>query len=159
MMGMAREDVLTTYFWSIWSRATDRKIDTSTERGCQSNWWHKRRETKKNFLYNFQHPRFASGYDQNQLITPDVSQEIKHRVIPKPMITVPKWDKRNNQRKLISHFAKYWTRISGWLTVMPKKIEWYRKPEKWLEKAELSISNRWGIEQKVIILETSKTND
>ena len=33
---------------------------------------------------------------------------------------------------------------------MPKVIEWYRKPEKWLE-TEFSISNRWQIEQNVII--------
>ena len=47
-------------------------------------------ETKRNFLNHFQHPRFASGYDQNQLIITDVSQENKHQVIPKLMITVPK---------------------------------------------------------------------
>ena len=41
---------------------------------------------------------------------------------------------------------------------MPKVIEKYRKPEKWL-KMEFSISNGWQIEQQVIILETSKTND
>ena len=35
-MGMVREDYLTTYFGSTWSRATNRKADTSTERGCQS---------------------------------------------------------------------------------------------------------------------------
>ena len=44
------------------------------------------------------------------------------------------------------------------LTVMPKVIECYRKPEKRL-KADLSIGKRRRIEQKVIILETSKTND
>ena len=35
MMGMVREDILTTYFGSTWSRATNKIADTSTERGCQ----------------------------------------------------------------------------------------------------------------------------
>ena len=147
MTGMVREDILTTYFGSTWSRSTNKKADTSTERACQSKWWHKRMETKRNFLNHFYHPRFASGYDQNQIIITDVSKENKHRAVPKLMITVPKGDKQNNRRKLISHLRKDWTRITGWLTVMPKVIEWYRKPEKWL-KTELSISNRWPIEQK-----------
>ena len=99
------------------------------------------------FLLIFYHPRFASGYDQNQLFITDVSKENRHRKVPKLMITVPKWNKRNNQRKLISHFVNYWTRITGWLTGMPKVIVWNRKPEKWLE-TELSISNRWRKEQK-----------
>ena len=38
MMGMVREDILTTYFGITWSRATNRKADTSAERGCQSKW-------------------------------------------------------------------------------------------------------------------------
>ena len=38
MTGMVREDKLTTYFGSTWSRATSKKADTSTERGCQSKW-------------------------------------------------------------------------------------------------------------------------
>ena len=38
MMGMVREDILTTYFGSTWSRATNRIADTSAERGCQSKW-------------------------------------------------------------------------------------------------------------------------
>ena len=63
-------------------------------------------ETKRRFLNHFEHPRFASGYDQNQLIITVVSKEKKHRWEPKLMITVPKWDKRNNQRKLISRFSK-----------------------------------------------------
>ena len=33
-MGIVREDVLTTYFGSTWSRTTNRKADTSTKRGC-----------------------------------------------------------------------------------------------------------------------------
>ena len=37
-MGMAREDILTTYFGSTWSRVTNKIADTSTERGCQSKW-------------------------------------------------------------------------------------------------------------------------
>ena len=37
-MGMVREDVLTTYFGSTWSRAMNRIADTSAERGCQSKW-------------------------------------------------------------------------------------------------------------------------
>ena len=123
MMGMVREDILTTYFGSTWSRATNRIADTSAERGCQSKWWHKRMETKRYFLTHFYHPRFASGYDQNPLIITDVSRENKHRVVPKLMNIVPKWDKRNNRRKSISHFRNYWTRITGWLTGMPKVIK------------------------------------
>ena len=42
------------------------------------------------FLLIFYHPRFASGYDQNQLVITDVSNENKHRVVPKLMIIVPK---------------------------------------------------------------------
>ena len=158
MMGMVRESILTANFGSTWSCATNRKADTSAERCCQSKWWHKRMETKRYFLNHLYHPRFASGYDQNQLIITDVSKENKHRIVPKLMITVPKWEKRINRRKSISHFRNYWTRITGWLTGMPKVIERYRKPEKWL-KTELSISKRWRIEQKVIILETNWTND
>ena len=104
MMGMVREDILTTYFGSTWSRATNRKVDTSAERGCQSKWWHKRMETKRYFLTHFYHPRFASGYDQNQLIITDVSKENKHRIVQKLMITVPKWNKRINWRKVDKSF-------------------------------------------------------
>ena len=93
----------------------NRVADPSTERGCQSKWWHKRMETKRIFLNHFYHPRFASGYDQNQLITTDVSKENQHRVVPKLMIIVPKWDKRNNQRKSIRHFTNYWRRLTGWI--------------------------------------------
>ena len=96
MMGMVREDNLTTYFGSNWSRATNRIADTSTERGCQSKWWHKRMETKRYFRNHFYHPLFASGYDRNQLIITDVSKENKYRVVPKLMNIVPKWDKRSN---------------------------------------------------------------
>ena len=32
MMRMVREDTVTAYFGSTWSRATNRKADTSTER-------------------------------------------------------------------------------------------------------------------------------
>ena len=70
-------------------------------------------ETKRNFLNHFQHPCFASGYDQNQLIITDVSKKNKHRVVPQLIITVPMLNKRNNQRKLMSHFAKYWIRLTG----------------------------------------------
>ena len=156
--GMVREDVLTTYFGSTWSCATNKIADKSAERGCQSKWWHKRMETRMYFLNRFYHPRFASGYDQNQLIITDVSKENKHRVVPKLMKIAPKWDKRNNRRKSISHFRKHWTRITGWLKGMPKVNDWYRKPEKWL-KTEFSISKRWRIEQKVILLETIRTSD
>ena len=47
-------------------------------------------ETKRYFLNHFYHPRFASGYDQNQLTITDVSKENEHRVVPKLMIIVPK---------------------------------------------------------------------
>ena len=47
-------------------------------------------ETKRYFLTHFDHRRFASGYDQNQLIITDVSEENRHRVVPKLMIIVPK---------------------------------------------------------------------
>ena len=63
-------------------------------------------ETKSYFLTHFYHPRFASGYDQNQLIIPNVSKENKHRVVPKLMIIVLKCDKRNNQRKSYKSFYK-----------------------------------------------------
>ena len=120
MMEMVREDNLTTYFGSTWSRARNKIADTSTERGCQSKRWHKRMETKRNFLNHFYHPRFASGYDQNQLIKPNISKEKKHRIVPRLMITVPKRSKRNNQRKLLSHFLKYWIRLTGWIITRPK---------------------------------------
>ena len=55
-------------------------------------------ETKRNFSNHFQHTRFASGYDQNQLIVSDVSYETEHRVELNLMNILPKWDKRNNQR-------------------------------------------------------------
>ena len=139
MTGKVKEDIFTTYFGSIWSRATNGLAETSTERGCQSTkWWHKRMETKRIFLNHFYHPRFASGYDQNQFNITDVSKQKRQRIVPKLMISVPKWNKRINQRKLMSNFAKFWTRITRWLTEMPKVIEWYRNPEKWLE-TELSI--------------------
>ena len=35
-MAVVREDILATYFGSTWSRATNKKADTSTERACQS---------------------------------------------------------------------------------------------------------------------------
>ena len=38
MMGMVKEDILTTYSGSTWSRATNRIADTSAEGGCQSKW-------------------------------------------------------------------------------------------------------------------------
>ena len=38
MRGMLGEDILTTYFGSTWSRATNRKADKLAERGCQSKW-------------------------------------------------------------------------------------------------------------------------
>ena len=47
-------------------------------------------ETKRNFLNHFQQPRFASGYDQNKLTITSVSNESKHRVVPKLMNFVPK---------------------------------------------------------------------
>ena len=68
-------------------------------------------ETKRKFHNHFQHPRFASGYDPNQLTISDAGKKSEHRVVPQLMITVLKKDKRNNQPKLISHFTNYWTRI------------------------------------------------
>ena len=41
-------------------------------------------ETKRIFLNHFYHPRFASGYDQNQLIITDVSKENNQRITDKP---------------------------------------------------------------------------
>ena len=38
MTGKVREDILTTFFGSTWSRATNKIADTSAERGCQSKW-------------------------------------------------------------------------------------------------------------------------
>ena len=42
------------------------------------------------------------------------------------MIIVPKRNKRKNQRKLKSQFRKDWTRITGWLTLMPKVFRIYK---------------------------------
>ena len=39
------------------------------------------------------------------------------------------------------------------------KFNWMVPKARKVAKTEFSISNRWRIEQKVIILETSKTND
>ena len=89
MMGMVRKNILTTFFGSTWSRATNKKADTSTERSCQLKWCHKRMETKRIFLDHFYHHCFASGYDQNHIIKNDISEK-KHRVVPKLMKTVPK---------------------------------------------------------------------
>ena len=36
MMRIVKEDILIAYFGSTWSRAMNRKADTSAERGCQS---------------------------------------------------------------------------------------------------------------------------
>ena len=36
VMGIVKEDILIAYFGSTWSRAMNRKADTSAERGCQS---------------------------------------------------------------------------------------------------------------------------
>ena len=90
MTAKVKEDILTIYFGSIWSRATNKIADTSTERGCQSKWCYERMETKRFSLTHFYHPSFASGYDQKRLIITDVSKENKHRVVPKLMIIVPK---------------------------------------------------------------------
>ena len=57
-------------------------------------------ETKRIFLNHFQHPRFASGCNQSQIIISDVGQKNKHRVVPKLMIIVPKKNKRIKQRKI-----------------------------------------------------------
>ena len=35
-MGIVKEDILIAYFGSTWSRAMNRKADTSAERSCQS---------------------------------------------------------------------------------------------------------------------------
>ena len=59
MMEMVREDVLTTYFGSTWSRATKEIADKSTERACRSKWGHKRMETKKNFFQSYLTPPFC----------------------------------------------------------------------------------------------------
>ena len=47
-------------------------------------------ETKRYFSNDFLHPHFASEYDQNELIITDISEENKHRVVPKLMIIVLK---------------------------------------------------------------------
>ena len=36
MMEMVREDILTIVFEIIWSRVTNKMVDTSTEGACQS---------------------------------------------------------------------------------------------------------------------------
>ena len=74
------------------------------------------------------------------------------------MIIVPKWDEWNDQRKLTSHFKKVLDTNSR-MTDSKAESNWMvPKARKSLE-TELSNINRWRIEQKVIRLETSKTND
>ena len=53
----------------------------------------------RSFLNLFQYSRFASEYDQNQTIIPDVNEEKKHRVVAKLKTIVSNGDKLNNQRK------------------------------------------------------------
>ena len=158
MMGMVREDFLIASFENTWSPWRVKKLkhqpkELVNQNGDRNEW-----KWRGIFLIIFNIPVLPVDTTKDQLFITDVSWKNEHRVVPKLMIIVLKWDKRNNQRKLISYFTNYWTRIIGWLTVMPKVLEWYRKPEKWL-KTELSINNRWRIEQKVIIWETSKTNE
>ena len=59
---------------------------------------------EEDFLNHFQQPRFASGYDQNQIFLTDVSNENNHQVLPKLTISVPMWDKRSNQWKTDKSF-------------------------------------------------------
>ena len=71
VMIMVREDILTTHFGFNWSSA--RSSWHNNRKICQSKWWHKRKDAKMKSLNYFWHPRFASGYQQNQLIMSDVS--------------------------------------------------------------------------------------
>ena len=52
---------------------------------------------RKTFLVSFKHPRFVSGYDQNQVTLSDMSQK-KHKVVPRLMNFVLKGNKRKNPR-------------------------------------------------------------
>ena len=90
MMGMVREDILTTYFELLGharriEKLTHQPKEVVNQNGDINEW--KRRGI---FLLILYHPRFASGYDQNPLILTDVSRENKHRVVPKLMKSVPK---------------------------------------------------------------------
>ena len=89
-MGMAREDILTTYFGSIWPRAGIEKLthqpkEVVNQNGDINEW--KRRGV---FLLIFTTPVLPVDTTNNQLIIPDVSKENKHRIVPKLMISVPK---------------------------------------------------------------------
>ena len=119
MMGRVKDDFLFANFGANWPRATNSLADTSTKRTWHSKWWHKRMETKRNFFNQFLHPVF-SGFDQNQLIICDISWKNNYQAVPKLMIVLPKRDKWNKRRKLISHFTIYWTRLTGWIIIKPK---------------------------------------
>ena len=99
MIGIIKEDKLTFHFGCTWLRGTNKRADMSTETICRSKFWHWRMETSRNLLTHFQHPRFASQYDQNQLITSDMRQENERQVVPKRVFTLVNWNERNNQRK------------------------------------------------------------
>ena len=61
MMGMVREDTLTTYFGSTWSRGSNRKADTSTEEVVNQNGDINEWERRGIFLIIFNTPVLPVG--------------------------------------------------------------------------------------------------
>ena len=114
-------------------------------------------ETKRNSFNHFLHPRFVSGYERNQLFTIDVSRESIHQGVPKLMIFVPKWDERTYQRKFDKSFYKLLDTNSR-MPDSSAESNWMVPKARKVAKTALSICNRWWLEQKVIVMETSKTN-
>ena len=64
-------------------------------------------ETKRIFFNLFKHPRFAGGYEQNQLFISDVGKQNRDQVVPKLMIFYQSEINEKINEYLISHFAKY----------------------------------------------------
>ena len=123
IMRLRTKDVLITAFGSTWSRVTNGKCDTSTEKTCQSIWWHKGMETKRNFLNHFLTPPFCQRIRTKTNNHTWCKLIKKQQVVMKLMNIVLNWDKRNNQRTIDkSFFGKDWIRITGWLAVLPKVL-------------------------------------
>ena len=74
------------------------------------------------------------------------------------MIFVPKWNKRIKWRIIDESFYKLLD-TSNRMTDSNAESNWMVPKAKKLAETEISINNRWQIEQKVMVLETSKTND
>ena len=89
MMGIVREDTLTTLFESTWSRVTNRIAYTSTERACNQNSDINEGKRRGNFLIIFNTPVLPVDRTRSKKIIND-KQKTKHQVGPKLMLFVPK---------------------------------------------------------------------